>query len=563
MSLLTAIIDYFLQLGASRSSRPSRLFNRPPSEPPPPPDKNFSIPLRIYAEHGAIFAPSGHGKTQLLQHLIFDLLNSHDDLPIWVIDSQGDMLNLISRLDAFNPDDGHYKDRLVLVDPEDANPPALNLFSLGGEDAATDDLFLYMFTAIDNSLTPQQSTTVTYLMRLMRIIPNATIDTLRQVLEDRSKSLDASPWAGDFRRLDQLAQDFFANHFYHPGPMQLTRNSIARRLYALLANPVFRRMFGAPTNRFDPLKALDEKHIVLINTSAKLLGEGASVLGRFFIAQALNAAYRRPPNQRHPALLIVDEASEYFDYQTERILSTARKFGLGLLTASQFLSQMDEKTKAAIHGNTAIKIAGPVSFQDANALGREMYVDGDFIRGMRKFPKHAEFACFVRSLTPKAIQVNAPFFTLENAAKMTPEQYVRLRQANRERYGTTDAAQPRPTVHPHETTVTLVDYGVTHPCLLDSGASMTTIPAENMTTVKDVVSFTLLGTTITAPIERMQSLTGFSGETLTCPVIKLKIRIGTHEAVEDCALNRPGSTFLIGRTFMAGRILVEPKDARW
>lgn len=397
-------------------------------------------PQRLLTEHGTIFAPTGHGKTQLLQHLISSMLLTYEPMSMWVIDNQGDMLDKLSRLNIFNPDDGVLKDRIVIIDPEQ-DAPALNLFDLGAQDAMTDDLFLYMFSAIDNSLTPQQSTTVTFLMRLMHSIPGATINTLRQALQDNSKTLSTFPFAEHVNKLDQLDRDWFEHVFFQGGPMQATKHSIARRLFALQANQTFNKMFAAPTNAFNASQAIEQKKVVLINTSQKLLGDGSAVLGRFFIAQALSAAYRRPPLS-NPALLVLDEAQIYLDYQSERILSTARKYGLGLMAASQFLEKIPRDVQAAIHGNTAIKIAGPVSFQDANALAREMYTDGDFIRSVKKTDREAEFALYIRSVTPKAVKSTFPFFTVENMPKMTEDQYVRMRKANRERYGTTQETPP-------------------------------------------------------------------------------------------------------------------------
>ena len=562
MGLFADIIAIMLRDWAHKGSRPSTVFaNTKP--PPPTAEQPFLIPQKLLTEHAAIFAPSGHGKTQALQHLFCHFLYDYDHMSYWIIDSQGDMLKTISQFDLFDPDDGPLKDHIIIIDPEDPNPPALNLFHLGGEDAMTDDLFMYIFTAIDNSLTPQQSTTVTFLLRLMRVIPGATINTLRQVLDDKSKTLATSPFAEHIRKLDDIAQAFFESHFFAQGPMQITRSSISRRLFALLANDTFRRMFAAPVNAFDPLQALQDKKIVLINTSQKSLGDGSAVLGRFFIAQALSAAYRRPEGRRDAALLIVDEASEYFDYKTERILSTARKFGLGMMAASQFLDQLDVEVKASIFGNTAIKMAGPVSHGDATKLAQEMYTDTDFIRSMKKHSGGTEFACYVRSVTNRAIKVNIPFGTAERHPKMPSEQYVKMRQANRLKYGTPETIPPKPTVHPHEMTVTLIDYGIAHPCVLDSGAYMTTIPATDLRIENGIASFTLLGIPISAPVIRMRTLSGFTGETQTCPVISLKIKIGAHEAPEECALNLPGTTLLIGRTFMAGRILVDPKDKPW
>jgi hypothetical protein len=92
----------------------------------------FSIPLQARFEHMHIVGGSGHGKTQLLQHL---LLHDLDQLKagkgsIIVIDSQGDMLKNVLSLRSV----GEMVDRLVIIDPNDIEfPPALNLFDFGLE----------------------------------------------------------------------------------------------------------------------------------------------------------------------------------------------------------------------------------------------------------------------------------------------------------------------------------------------------------------------------------------------------------------------------------------------
>ena len=77
----------------------------------------FILPRKDLTEHTAIFAPSGHGKTQLLQAIIHDLLK--DKPPgMFVLDSHGDFLrNLRPLVPA---------DKLVVLDPESDPPPQLN-----------------------------------------------------------------------------------------------------------------------------------------------------------------------------------------------------------------------------------------------------------------------------------------------------------------------------------------------------------------------------------------------------------------------------------------------------
>ncbi len=77
---------------------------------------------------------SGAGKTTLLQNLILHDLHSEDRPALIIIDSQGDLINKISRLALFDPDDGPLAGRLVLISPKDIkHPPAVNIFDVNRE----------------------------------------------------------------------------------------------------------------------------------------------------------------------------------------------------------------------------------------------------------------------------------------------------------------------------------------------------------------------------------------------------------------------------------------------
>lgn len=398
----------------------------------------FTIPRKTFASHGIILAPPNHGKTQLLGTICHDFLQEPDPPGLFVLDPHGDLLRKIEMLDVFHPEHGRLRGRLVILDPEDpAGPPSLNFLDLGSQtfDAATFETFTYLMSSLSSDLTTKQGTAVAYILMLLRAIPGATIDTLRQIMEDKAKTLDRSKYANVIRTLDPLVQDFFDNQFFNP-QMSETRQQINRRLYTVLANDTFRKMFSAPRNVFDAYEAMQKKKVVLINGARNALrAEGSGVFLRFMVAQFLSAAFRRasiPEVERHLCMLVIDEAHHIFDEQTEAILTECRKFGLGFLAATQLVEQMDQRVKAAVYGATAIKIAGPVSYSDAQALGREMYCSGEFVRSMKAVErKHAEFAVFVRGMTDQAVRITVPYGTLENAPQMDRAAHARMREINR------------------------------------------------------------------------------------------------------------------------------------
>jgi len=70
-----------------------------------------------------------------------------------------------------------------------------------------------------------------------------------------------------------------------------TKTQVLRRLYGVLENQTFERMFTNPQSKFDMFTELNAGKLILINTSKSLLKEqGTEILGRFFIALIAQAA---------------------------------------------------------------------------------------------------------------------------------------------------------------------------------------------------------------------------------------------------------------------------------
>jgi hypothetical protein len=162
----------------------------------------FHIPLETRYEHTHILAAQGHGKTQTLQHLIAHDLASPNSPSMVIIDSQGQMTEKIQRLDLFNPEHGALADRLIIIDPKDEIPPALNVFDINQERLAQYgphmreqvlngvlEVYSYLFGSIRADLTQQQSTIFRAFARLMLVVPNANLSTLYELLVDHKPFL--------------------------------------------------------------------------------------------------------------------------------------------------------------------------------------------------------------------------------------------------------------------------------------------------------------------------------------------------------------------------------------
>jgi hypothetical protein len=375
----------------------------------------FEIPRKTFASHGIIVAPPNHGKTQLLGSLIAGFIGD-GTTGCFVLDPHGDLFqNLRERVEG---------SRLILLDP-DSSPPPLNFLDFGtSTEAQTLQTFSYLMSSLSGGLSDKQGAIVPYLLKLLRRIPDASLETLRLIVDEKVKRPEQSQFGSAIAALPHVDQGFFHNQFYS-GRMQETKDAIGWKLYSALSSDAFREMFSAKTNSFDADAAMRERKVVLVKGARNALGdEGMKVFLQFIVAQFFSAALRREkiePERRHLGILFADEAHHIFNPQIANILTECRKYGLGFIAATQVVQQIPEDVKAAIYGATAIKIAGPVSHSDAQILAREMYTDGDFIRDMRSYEgSHAEWAFYVAGVTDRcAVRVQCPYGVLESLPKLT------------------------------------------------------------------------------------------------------------------------------------------------
>lgn len=423
----------------------------------------LSIPFPVRFEHTHIVGGSGHGKTQLLQLGILRDLEASiaDNRSIVVIDSQGDLIRNISRLSLFAPDHpSGLADRLLIVDPTDVEyPVALNMFDFdrGGMERlpmvdrerllnATIDLYEYFFGALLGAeLTARQGIIFKYIARLLLEVPDATIHTFRELMED------GEPFRPYMEKLPPTARAFFETRFFDRSFSE-TKKQVLTRLWGVLSNATFDRMFSHPRSKVDMYGALQGGKIVLVNTAKDLLNhEGASILGRFFIALIAQAAQRRaavPQHERNPAFVYIDEAADYFDVTVDHLLNQARKYKVGMVLAHQNLDQLSTSLRASIFASTSIKYAGGVSSRDATVFASEMRSEREFLESMRKLDRETMFACHVRNVTPQALAVSVPLGVVEREPRMSGAEWQIVQTANRAAYciplDAVPAAQFRP-----------------------------------------------------------------------------------------------------------------------
>ena len=337
------------------------------------------------ASHTLILAGSGAGKTTLFKHMIAKLLE--EDCCVIVMDSQTQLIEELAGIDVDLDD-------ITWVSPEHKlalNPLKADPAELEDEAAINNRVSLLKFVVehlIKAEMTSKQDTLFHHCCQLVFSIPNANVETFQDILRQ----------PGDFTeyidKLEPNSKKFFTSELHRTtsgkkrGVYDSTREELSYRLDGLTRQFTFRRIFGAIDNNFNLYDEMLNKQLVLIDTNQGLLSDDSPTFGRYFVAQALQACFKRVRNKKikRPVYFFIDEAHEVFDEKLERMLLQARKANVGLILATQDFARA---SKAGITdtliGSTATKIVSQVGSGDAKQLAPRMQCEAQY---MTSLPEH-------------------------------------------------------------------------------------------------------------------------------------------------------------------------------
>ena len=170
---------------------------------------------------------------------------------------------------------------------------------------------------------------------------------------------------------------------------------IQNKIGRLLANAPMRNILGQAKNRFDAGFIMDRSRIMVASLSKGVVGEDSSrLLGALLLSQFQWAAMQRsgdPEAHRPPFYLFIDEFQSFATEALTSILAEARKYGLVLILAHQYLDQLTDEIRQSVFGNTGNLIAFRVGQADARILEDEF--GGDVkMGGLVSLGKHEIYA---------------------------------------------------------------------------------------------------------------------------------------------------------------------------
>ncbi len=335
-------------------------------------EKKFIFGIKRWdrRRHLYIVGKSGVGKSKLLELLIRqDIAYGHG---ICLMDPHGDVIEAV--LD-FIPE--NRIEDVVVINPTDINHP-VSFNPLANVDPTfkhqlAQGLIEVMEKQFGANWTPRLEHVFRFTVLALLDYPHATMRGMISMLTDRNYRQKVVEYIED-----DMVKRFWAIEFADWSEKFDTDAIIplVNKLGQFLSDPLLRNIFGQKENKIRLEELMQQKKIVFINLSKGRLGEeNSSFLGSMFITKIKQAGMARaslPEKDRHDFYLYVDEFHNLVTETFENILSEARKYGLCLTVAHQYMTQLIPRVQAAVLGNVGSIIIFRVGGDDAVHLKPEM-----------------------------------------------------------------------------------------------------------------------------------------------------------------------------------------------
>ncbi len=174
---------------------------------------------------------------------------------------------------------------------------------------------------------------------------------------------------------DQLVIDFWTREAAKATGEQGLGNMtvyIASKFASFISNDYMRPIVGQVKSAFNFRELMDGKKILLVKLAKGKIGDmNASLLGMIITGRLLMAALSRSDQastNRPDFYLYIDEFQNFTTNSIATILSEARKYGLCLTVAHQFIAQLTDEIREAVMGNVGSLVAFRVGTPDTEVL---------------------------------------------------------------------------------------------------------------------------------------------------------------------------------------------------
>ena len=325
----------------------------------------FGLPRVDRGRHLYIIGQTGTGKSGTLE--LLTISDMYTPYGFAVIDPHGDYAqHVLQRIPPeragdviyFNPADTDFP---IAFNPMEVTDPKLKTH--------TASELIGVLKRMFESWGPRLEYILRYSLLALLDYPDATMLDITRMLTDRRFRAEVLKYVSDpvvraFWNVEFVSwNERFAAEAVAP---------VLNKVGAFTANPLVRNIIGQPRSSFNIRRIMDERKILVVNLSRGLIGEdNASLLGSLLVTKIQLAAMSRadiPAEQRSPFYLYVDEFQNFATDSFATILSEARKYGLSLTVANQYIAQMSLSVRDAVFGNVGSIIAFRMSADDAKGM---------------------------------------------------------------------------------------------------------------------------------------------------------------------------------------------------
>lgn len=322
------------------------------------------------SRHVYIIGQTGAGKSGTLE--LFALSDIFHNQGYAIIDPHGDFaINNLKFIPASRLDD------VVYFNPADtAHPLGFNPLEVTNPHMKTNissEVIGVLKRMFGESWGPRLEYILRYTILALLDRPHTTMLDITRMLTDKKFRKETLAYCTDTVVLQFWNVEFASwNDKFQAEAVAPVLNKVG----AFTANPIIRNIIGQPQSTFNIRRIMDEGKILVVNLSKGLIGEdNASILGAFLVTKIQLAAMSRSDipdiEDRRPFYLYVDEFQNFATDSFATILSEARKYGLNLTVANQYITQMSDTVRNAVFGNVGTMICFRVSADDSPILSKQ------------------------------------------------------------------------------------------------------------------------------------------------------------------------------------------------
>lgn len=322
------------------------------------------------SRHVYIIGQTGAGKSGLLE--LFALSDVYQNQGYAIIDPHGDFaVNNMKFIPAHRIKDVVYFNPADTAHPVGFNP--LEVTDPNMKSNISSEVIGVLKRMFGDSWGPRLEYILRYTILALLDRPETTMLDITRMLTDKKFRKETIEYCQDTVVLQFWKVEFASwNDKFIAEAVAPVLNKVG----AFTANPVIRNIIGQPKSTFNIREIMDEGKILVVNLSKGLIGEdNAGILGSFLVTKIQLAAMSRSDipdvRDRRPFFLYVDEFQNFATDSFATILSEARKYGLNLTVANQYISQMSDTVRGAVFGNVGTMISFRVSAEDAQILSQQ------------------------------------------------------------------------------------------------------------------------------------------------------------------------------------------------